>query len=332
MDLGRASQHRPPGPSGLRRSTGIWALAVLLAACGSSTLPASVTPEPVARASSTGSAAPSTRVSTTGAESAATVTPAPSTAGAAPSVDLAHPVGIIAIGHSGLTGQGAGATDESASEASWATGTLPEVDSIYMRLVADVPETKGQVANTAIGGAEASALIMQATSALARVPAPRLAIAQTLDNDIRCDGSNVADVGASLADALRTVHDASPKTVILVLKQPGRPSVASIERIVAADPTQVQGFTSGDECSFFDADAKIQRNGIKKLNDVIDAYEAEMARVCGLIPHCFTDGGIGRAWVDDLAHLSGDYVHYNVAGQAKEAAKIWPRVAEILGL
>jgi hypothetical protein len=312
MDAGRAGQRRPLGQFGLRRSGGIWALAVLLAACGSSALPASVIPEPGPSASPT--------------ESATTSTPS-----AAPSVDLAHPIGIIAIGHSGLTGQGTGVTDESVSDASWATGTLPEVNSIYMRLVADVPETEGHVSNTAKGGAEASALPLQATSALARVPAPRLAIVQTLDNDIRCEGSNVADVAASLEDALRTVHDASPNTVILVLKQPGRPSVASIQRVVEADPNQVQAFTSGDQCSFFDADGKIQRDGIQKLNDVIDGYEAEMARVCGLVPNCFTDGGVGRAWVDELEHLSGDYVHYNVAGQAKEAAEMWPRVAEILG-
>jgi hypothetical protein len=267
-----------------------------------------------------------------GGDTAATSTPAASTPSAAPSIELAHPVGIIAMGHSGLTGQGAGATDETASDASWATGTLPEVNSIYVRLAAAVPGTEGHVSNTAKGGAEASDLTSQATSALARVPAPRLAIAQTLDNDIRCDRSNLADVAASLEDALRTLHEASPNTVILVLKQPGRPSVASIQRIVAADPTQVRGFTSGDECSFFDADGKIQRHGIQKLNDVIDAYEAEMARVCRLVPRCFTDGGVGRGWVDDLDLLSGDYVHYNVAGQAKESAVIWPRVETILGL
>ena len=123
------------------------------------------------------------------------------------------------------------------------------------------PETEGHVSNTAKGGAEASALTLQAASALARVPAPRLAIVQTLDNDIRCDESNVAAVAASLEDAFRAVHDASPNTVILVLKQPGRPSVAFVQRIVEADPTQAQALTSDDDCSYFAANGKIQRDG-----------------------------------------------------------------------
>lgn len=72
MDVGRAGQNRPPAQSGLRRSGMIWALAVLLAACRSSALPASLTPEAVGSASLTGSATPSTLVSPTGAESAAT--------------------------------------------------------------------------------------------------------------------------------------------------------------------------------------------------------------------------------------------------------------------
>lgn len=59
----------------------------------------------------------------------------------------AGPVGVIAIGHSGLTGEN---TDPSLPpfspvlENSWATGSNPEVDSIYQRLVAVRPETEGR--------------------------------------------------------------------------------------------------------------------------------------------------------------------------------------------
>jgi hypothetical protein len=86
-----------------------------------------------------------------------------------PSVDLAHPVGMIAIGHSGLTGEGTGATSQPLYSNSWATGTDPEVNSVYLRMVAALPETEGHVMNKAVGGAPASTLSSQAQAALANV-------------------------------------------------------------------------------------------------------------------------------------------------------------------
>ena len=47
---------------------------------------------------------------------------------------------------------------QAALENSWATGTAPEVDSVYERLVAVRPETEGRVINAAFGGAEVSSL------------------------------------------------------------------------------------------------------------------------------------------------------------------------------
>ena len=74
------------------------------------------------------------------------------------------PVGVIAIGHSGLTGENSDPDrpGQPALENSWATGTNPDVNSIYLRLVAARPETEGHVANTAEGGAPASRLADQA--------------------------------------------------------------------------------------------------------------------------------------------------------------------------
>ena len=73
--------------------------------------------------------------------------PAPSST---PSGGVAEPVGLIAIGHSGLTGHGTVDAADAALEYSWATGTKPEVNSIYLRLVKVRPENSGHVANAAI--------------------------------------------------------------------------------------------------------------------------------------------------------------------------------------
>lgn len=111
-----------------------------------------------------------------------------------PTPDISAPVGIIAIGHSGLTGEGTGTGHEAVLANSWATGTNPDVDSIYLRMIAGRPETEGHFANTAQGGAVAQQLLDQAQRALTAVPVPQLAIVSTIDNDIRCDGTDDAHV------------------------------------------------------------------------------------------------------------------------------------------
>jgi hypothetical protein len=96
---------------------------------------------------------------------------------------------------------------------SWATGTSPTVDSVCRRMVAVLPETEGHVTNAAVGGASVIDLGAQAQGALFTVPAPALVIVQTIDNDIRCDGTdpqNVPVFGASSKDALTAVTQARP--------------------------------------------------------------------------------------------------------------------------
>lgn len=246
--------------------------------------------------------------------------------------DLEHPVGVIAIGHSGLTGEGTAGTYEANPSASWATGTLPSVDSVYLHLVAVRPDTEGHVANTAKGGAGAVMLVGQAQSALRMVPVPALAIVQTVDNDINCEGTNIADVGDNLAAALTLIHDASPNTKILVALQLGRPRVAFITELVAYAPSVKADLTFGDDCSFFDAAGNLRRHGVEKLSAVIDKYEAEEARVCATVPNCVTDGGVRKAYVDKIENFSSDFAHLNARGQAAEAALIWPVVKDFLGL
>ena len=289
-----------------------------------------------------GACASAATVETAGASAAPVATPsspttpsgsrATSTTTAMPSVDLLHPVGIIAIGHSGLTGEGTGATFEAVKENSWATGSATDIDSVYRRMVAALPATDGRVANMAVGGAPASALPAQAEAALAEVPAPALAIIQTVDNDIRCDAANVADVGASVAEALALIHDASPETKVLVVGQLGRPSVSFVKDLVAHDPTAKDGLTWNDECTFFDASGTLHEAGFEKLSRAIDAYEAETARVCAAVPNCVTDGGVRRAWIDRIDLFSPDYAHLNRQGQAAEAEQIWPVIERLLGL
>jgi lysophospholipase L1-like esterase len=233
----------------------------------------------------------------------------PATSATASAADTAKPVGVIAIGHSGLTGENSDPNNpgQVALENSWATGTSSQVNSIYRRLIAVRPETDGHIANTAEGGAPASRLAAQAQRALEAVPTPALLVVQTIDNDIRCDGTDdehVTEFGVALADALRVVTTASPNSRILVVGQLGRPPSS-----VRCDPDPSDTLIS-----------------------VIEKYETEQARVCATVPHCRTDDGARAAYADRPENFSSDGNHLNVRGLAKAAEITWPAVAALLEL
>jgi hypothetical protein len=272
---------------------------------------------------------------------AATTAVATSTPTSAPSLapsatpDAAHPVGMIAIGHSGLTGEGTADQGQPNYDDSWATGTSPEVNSIYLRLAAVRPEFEGHVSNTARGGASASALVAQAQSALSAIPVPAFAIISTIDNDIKCDGQDlgrIAKFGQDVAAGIKVITTASPNVRILIIGQFGRPNAAFLQSIVAKDPTMLSALEGDGPCDAFDPSGKLLQSRLDYLITLIDAFETEQARVCALAPQCQTDGGVRKAWVDHLEYFSPDWNHLNVLGQAAEAAQLWPVVQKVLGL
>lgn len=247
---------------------------------------------------------------------------------------MSDPIGVIAIGHSGLTGEGTGGTFEAVKENSWATGTSPEVNSVYMRLTTVRPETEGHVANLAQGGASASTLSAQAEAALNIVPSPQLVIIATIDNDIRCDGSDpehVAEFGLDVEEALRLITNASNSRILLV-EQAGRPSPEFVEQLVAHDPDVKSALTGTGICDFYDPEGNLVEENFETLTGIIEAYEAEQARVCARFPQCETDGGVRAAYIDTLENFASDWAHFNIRGQAAQAELIWPTVTDLLGL
>jgi hypothetical protein len=255
--------------------------------------------------------------------------PAPSAAPTGPVV------GVIAIGHSGLTGEGTGAQYEAVLENSWATGTSPDVSSVYSRLVAVLPETEGHVANAAAGGAKAHILASQAASALRSVPLPALVIISTIDNDIRCDGTDEANLpkfGADVAAALDKISTASPDSTILIVGQLGRPDADFIQGLVVDHPEFVADLSGPPPCSFYNPDGTLSPENFAALTAIIDGYEAEEARVCAEVPHCYTDGGVRASYIDTVDNFGPDFAHLNVKGQAAEAELIWPVVESVLGI
>jgi hypothetical protein len=249
-----------------------------------------------------------------------------------PSQDVAEPVGVVAIGHSGMTGEG---TAEPALENSWATGTNPKVNSIYLRLAAVRPENKDHVANTASGGASASELQGQAEQALEQVAAPALVIIATIDNDIQCDATDkthISEFGQHVRAALDAITKKSPQSRILMVTQAGRPSPAFVRELVAHDPNVKSELTGSGICDFFNPAGELVPAHFETLTGIIEAYEAEQKRVCAEYRQCQTDGGARAAYKDKLKNFAPDWNHLNLAGQAEEAKIIWPVVERILSL
>ena len=247
-------------------------------------------------AASTLASSSSSSATSAAASSATGGPPSASTSAALPGSPV---VGLVAIGHSALTGENSDPSrpGQDARQNSWATGTSPDVNSIYLRLVAAEPETQGHVANTAAGGAVAQSLATQARAALTIVGAPQLVIVETIDNDIRCDGTDAAHVpefGASVEQALALITSASPQTKILLVGQPGRPSPAFLQDYIAAHPAAKPQLTGSGICDFFDSSGALDQEHLATLTGIIDSYETEENRVCAKFAQCSTDGGARR--------------------------------------
>ncbi len=206
-------------------------------------------------------------------------------------------------------------------------------NSVYLRLIKLRPETEGHVANTAVGGAVASSLPDQAEQAWGVVPIPALVIISTIDNDIRCDGTDaehIPELGQDVRATLDIITTSSPNAHVLIVGQFGRPDPSFIRKLVGHDPRVKAALTGTGMCDFFNPRGALVTAHFNTLTEIIDAYEAEEARVCAEYRQCQTDGGVRAAYKDKLANFAPDWAHLNVAGQAKEAANVWPVVEQLM--
>jgi len=270
---------------------------------------------------------------------------AASTAPASPpsgTTSASHPLrGIIALGHSALTGENSDpqSVGTPAPQNSWATGTNPAVDSIYQRLAAVAPTTRGHAVNEAAGGAPAATLVGQATQALRVVPNPRLVIIEIIGTDIRCDGSDSSNYpifGQQVKAALDLIARQAPHATILLVSWPGRPLQASKAIIGTAAVPIAQANSASEMCSPFDPNLRLDMKHIRTWTGIIEGYESEQAKVCATVPGCHTDNGRATHFHVRTSYYNytkdWDYQHYNVAGLAALAKFMWPTVAKILNL
>ena len=251
------------------------------------------------------------------------------------------PRGIIALGHSALTGENSDPQSPGvpALQNSWATGTNPAVDSIYQRLAAVDPTVRGHAVNAAAGGAPANSLVGQATQALSVVPTPRLVIIEIIGTDIACDGSDSSNYpvfGQDVKAALDLIARQAPHATILLMSWPGRPLQAS-KAIIGTPAVPISRANSASEmCSPFDPDLRLDMKHITTWTGIIEGYESEQAKACATVPECHTDNGRATHFQVSASYYNysddWDWQHYNVTGLAALAAFMWPTVAKILNL
>jgi hypothetical protein len=99
-----------------------------------------------------------------------------------------YPDALVVLGHSGSTGESSDPSrpGDEVRENSWATGTNPDVNSLYRRILAVDPQIKDHEIALSKGGATVDDLVNQAQQAVDQQLSRPLVVIQIMDNDIVC--------------------------------------------------------------------------------------------------------------------------------------------------
>jgi hypothetical protein len=240
-----------------------------------------------------------------------------------------YPDSIAVLGHSGSTGEDSDPRrpHEEVRANSWATGTNPRVNSLYLRILAKNPGIKGHNFGLSQGGATVRELLRQAQRAVAMQPKPELMVVQIMDNDMVCPAtaSDYAQFRAGVIAALKVLAERAPESLIFVVSQFGSPATSA----KAMSPSQRLRLAGSGPCDFINLTGKIVPTKVPRLDRVIHAYEAQLAGACKQFPRCRYDGGAFGRIVDRRVYMSEDLNHFSVRGHAKAAAVAWAALQRV---
>jgi hypothetical protein len=250
--------------------------------------------------------------------------------GSAPARQAAYPNAIVALGHSGVTGYNSDPSRPrmDATANSWITGTNPRVNSLYLRILARNPGIKGNNVNLGEDGSKVDALVRQAGEAVALKPAPGLVVIQTVDNDMRCDGTdteNYKPFGATLARALGIIAKALPAARILIVSSPWS-TVRQYNSAMLKKAGGREALEGTGPCDSFDPSGKPVPAHWAYMQKVTNGYFAVLAATCRRFVACRYDrGALGHLGIGP-ADITPDFDHMSVQGMHKAAALEWPFV------
>jgi len=234
---------------------------------------------------------------------------------------------MVVLGHSGATGYDSDPASPGADapQNSWATGTNPAVNSIYSRLLAVNPAIKGHATNVAVDGSDVTALPAQLDEALKARPIPELFLIQSVDNDMRCDGTdakNYGPFGQQLTAVLQRIAKSAPHAGILIVSSPWATS-ANYAAVAATSADGRSANSGSGPCDAFSADGKLQPAHVAYFETVTNHYFAELEKSCEAVPQCRYDAGALHAMRITAADVAPDFNHLSIAGLAKQAAIEW---------
>jgi hypothetical protein len=238
-----------------------------------------------------------------------------------------YPSSIAALGHSGLTGYNSDPADQTrdALENSWATGDNPAVNSLYTRILAKNPAIKGHAYNVAKDGSTVNDLPRQITEMLALDPRPDLVVIQSVDNDMRCDGSdpqNIQPFGRQLTDAITSIATASPNTRFLLVSSPWG-TTQDYTEAVKDDPDVRPNITGDGPCDSYDDAGLLHPERMAYSEQILHTYHQQLQGACSTFPTCRYDDGAMHQMPLDITDISPDGNHLSIHGHARAAAIEW---------
>ena len=234
-----------------------------------------------------------------------------------------YPSSMAVLGHSNATGEDSDPAQPHAviRANSWATGTNPAVNSIYLRILAKNPAIKGHNFNLAQPSATVDALLLQARQAVTLKPKPELFLVQIMDADMVCPATHgdYATFRSKLITALGVLARGAPHSRIFVVSQWGSPTTYW----KALRPAQRQQFGGVGPCAFIDPRGQLVPKEAARLQAIIHGYAAQLAAGCKRIPRCTYDGDAPGRQADKNEQWSEDLNHFSVKGAAAFAAVAW---------
>ncbi len=235
---------------------------------------------------------------------------------------VGYPSSIVVLAHSGATGENSNPRRPGVEVRanSWATGTNPAVNSVYLRILAKNPAIRGHNVNLAHSSATVQDLVGQAERAVALEPKPDLVLIQIMDADMVCPAKarDYTSFRSTFVSALKLLAQGAPESSIFVVSQFGSPSNWRM-----LSPAERKSIGGTGPCAFLDPQGRVVPKELARLETIIHGYEAQLKAGCSLVAQCrYDDGAFGRI-VDKRPYWSSDLNHFSVKGHAKAAAVAW---------
>jgi hypothetical protein len=263
-----------------------------------------------------------THASTATSAPAATTTQ-PQAAASARKWTRGYPNSIAVLGHSQSTGENSDPDRPGVEvrENSWATGTNPKVNSLYLRILKRNPAIMGHNTSYSEGGAAIVTVAAQADRLLEDEPVADLIVTQVMDNDMTCpvERAALSDFRTQLAAMLTKLGRGAPDSSQFVVSQFG--SVPTGLKTLSRDERVSQGGTG--PCDPVTATGAVVPLKVARLEKAVHAYEGALEAACTKVRQCTYDGGAFGRIVDRREYVSSDLNHLSIKGHAKAAAVAW---------